>query len=222
MKAKVTIRKWLSVGFGVVVVIAWGSLTSCEKTPIHPQNSELPSEKSIMSENLLHDYGMQTDFICGTVMEKTLAINLKEKVGKVKIYNDAHFLYIDAVSFGKHSFANAYLFAGELTRLPMNDKGDLLYEEFNHINRVRLGAMEPIHRFKISLKGLNRNSAMALMVVVNPLTESKPPIIQSWALGVDAPVHGNPKIFDYSSAYCPVDESIEVLGNGPLPETKYP
>lgn len=208
MRAKGKVFKWLSAGFGVAAIVTWGSLLSCEKANIQPMRTDNDVMKT--DQDVPVDV-YQSDNICGNVVTKSLLIG-KEPVGRVLIYNDPHYLYVDAIADEEHMLKNAFLYAGRRDELPLNMNGYISYQEFNHIKVT--DRYLKAQRFRIPLSELEGKFALSFVVQT---VRARSPIpakpINAWAEGASDGDDSFGMSFGFKKTVCmqidekPLDES---------------
>jgi len=200
MKSKNRILKRLTVGFGLSIAIVWGIFISCEKEDIFPsgQVKDLNIDRDGSPDGTV-----SKGEICSPIITKALLIDGTTKVGFVKIYNDARFLYVDAFADGEFGFGEARLYTGTKDDAPRGRLGRLNYLAFNNVKYALPRQYVKLVRFKIQLSEVNTNIFMAMMIQVNPEAGSED-VRQAWI--VDGGGDGKSDLFQFQEIKCRIDK----------------
>jgi hypothetical protein len=217
METKNKIIGGLSFGIGISMVLIWGSFISCEKASTQPLN---PSKNLHGSQKVTKSDSDLNVNICSPILTKKLMVDENTMVGTVEIYNDAHHLYVNAVSDPNYGFGEARLYTGKEEELPRRRAGELNYKAFNHVKYAQATHYVNTVRFKILLSDLDPNITMAMMIQMNPDYRNGGVVKNAWALGGVVADDKQPEIFEFQVVKCLLERPEEFLSKPEIREVK--
>jgi len=194
MKSKNKLIRGLTFGIGISIVLISGSFISCEKANISPVGLYKKQEL----KNVINPAEM-----CSPLITKTLTIGGKIKVGYVEIYNDAHYLYVNAFADAPYGFGEGHLYAGNNKDIPRNRLGVLDYRSFNYIKYRQARQYLNTMRFKVLLSDVDPNVVMAMMIQVSAADRTGE-IQNAWMSGDIVETRGDGQLLEFETVRCSI------------------